>query len=110
MASDEVATDYLPTKPWPPNVRLVMSFWIALTVFATVHTFSGYLLRVSGTWAVLAAPTPLITNERHHNPLATSPKGWIENHAFWALSDTDDDVEVDDEQAFWGARVSRHVG
>jgi hypothetical protein len=89
-----------------------MWIWVAMAVFFVVSVFATYILRASGTWAILFAPKVVLEGESDHNPLASSPRGWIENHAFWDLvDDTDtDDADLDAEQEFWGAEAARDVG
>lgn len=81
-----------------------MSIWIAGTVWCAVHVFSLYVLRASNTWNVLFAPVPRLA-ERTPDPLAASPRGWIENHEFW---DLDHQAPADDDE-FWGRAVDRSV-
>ena len=83
-----------------------MSIWVACAVFGAVHLFSVYVLRTSGTWAVLFAPA-LRLAERTPDPLAASPRGWIENHEFWELTDPE---EPADETAFWGRTARDAAG
>ena len=63
-----------------------MSLWIALAVFATVILFSIFVLRTSGAWVLLFSNGLRVSAERHVNPLASSPRGWIENHEFWEIT------------------------
>jgi hypothetical protein len=81
-----------------------MTIWIACAVFGAVHVFSVYVLRSSGTWAVLFAPA-LQLAERDPDPLTESPRGWIENHEFWELSESEAPAHETPETAFWGGEV-----
>ena len=89
-----------------------MSVWVALAVFAMVFLFSIFVLRVSGAWMMVFSDGPQVSAERQVNPLASSPRGWIENHEFWDLVDETNagDDELDAEQAFWGSESNRDVG
>ena len=78
-----------------------MTIWVACAVYGAVHLFSVYVLRSSGTWAVLFAPA-LRLSERTPDPLAESPRGWIENHEFWELTDHENPADENPESAFWG--------
>jgi hypothetical protein len=89
-----------------------MSIWIASSVFATVIVFCVYVLRASGAWEVLFAPRLRFDLDRDHNPLASSPRGWIENHEFWNLveEETDEEAEIDPAEVFWGTERTRDAG
>ena len=81
-----------------------MTIWIAISVYAVVHLFGAYVLRASGTWAVLFAPAMRLAVPGP-DPLASSPRGWIENHEFWDLADETETVEEQvDDDPFWGRR------
>ena len=90
------------------NVPLVMTVQVAVGVYAVVNVLSMVLLRSSGVWRVLFAPFLDLAPDRTPDPLRQAPRGWIENHSFWDLTEQPDAAE-DDEVAFWGQR-RRSVG
>lgn len=85
-----------------------MTAQLAVGVFAVVHALSVYLLRASGAWQVLFTPVQDLRPDRTPDPLRAAPRGWIENHSFWDLSEDDtEDEDTDAEVIFWGQRRSR---
>ena len=84
-----------------------MTAQLAVGVFCVVHVLSAYLLRASGVWQVLFARVFDLRPDQTPDPLRVAPRGWIENHSFWELTEDDADDDTDAEVAFWGARRSR---
>lgn len=84
-----------------------MTAQLAVGVFCVVHALSVYLLRASGAWRVLFSRVFDLAPDQTPDPLRVAPRGWIENHSFWELSEDEADDAPDAEVAFWGQRRSR---